>query len=130
MQTKAYLVVIYILKPSYNIINMLELLLQNIVIKAIKFKPPVGGVGLIAFCIVFQCTRECCANFKFCGSREGDLQIPDSFFDLYDRRVSDFGLCPAAGGDYILRCRYDWHFRIFSDRYPNHEQDHHQLGKF
>ena len=93
------------LKPSYNIINMLKLLLQNTVIKAIKFKPSVGGRGLFLLSIYFQCTGECCANFEFFGSQEGDPQIPDCFFGLHDRPVSDFALCPAEGRDYFLRCR-------------------------
>ena len=93
------------LKPSYNIINMLELLLQNTVIKAIKFKPSVGGRGLFLLSIYFQCTGECCENFTICRSYGYGLSIPDSFFGLHDRRVCDFGLCPAAGRDYIFRCR-------------------------
>ena len=95
------------LNPSYNIINMLELLLQITVNKAIKIEPPGGGVGLIFFSIVFKCTGECRANFKFCRSREGGLQIPNSFFDLHDRRVSDFDLCPAEGGEHLFRRRHD-----------------------
>jgi len=95
------------LKASYNVFNMLRLLLQAVVFKGVKFKPPVGGVGLFLLSIVFQCAGERCANFKFCRSWESDLQIPDSFFNLHDRRVSDFGLCPAARGNYFLRRRYD-----------------------
>ena len=84
---------------------MLRLLLQITVIKAIKVKPSVGGRSLILLSIIFQCAGECCANFEFFGSLEGVPQIPDCFFGLHDRRVSDFDLCPAGGRDYILWCR-------------------------
>ena len=86
---------------------MLELIVQLAVNKAIKVKLSVGGWGIFLLRFNFQCTGEWRENFKFCRSREGVRQIPDSYFDLHDRWVSDFGLCPTAGGNYRLRRRHD-----------------------